>query len=324
MKRRMAAVLLISLVALLSGCARGGEHGGSGVPEAVLEIVWEMAGPVDDAFYYFVAFDADADQGADFPVPVAAGPYWGNGWGTGSMTHYLQYHGGQYELYRADLNVVLRGATGGFEGVTDNITGGDAGVYTITVTSVTAGNPDTAEVEVQFETASTGQITTSTATLPANSSVPAEQSPIPGVGFTTGNLNVGDYALVALEMAATGTLIGTPYDYRRPQGGRTLQITIDLSNLGENLTNLSINFITTTDLIFHPTVTDPNENVYDGLGPLGNDAIRRFNPQEFTTINNSMAFIREQADDSTLVGPATGEEKDSVDIVDWWITARRL
>lgn len=324
MRRQMAAILLISLAVVLGGCARGGEEGESPVPAAVLGIIWEMAGPVNDAFYYFVAFDADTDLGADFPVPVAAGPWWGNGWGTGSITHFLQYHQGQYELYRADLNIVVRETTGGFETVTGDVTGGDAGVYTITVTSVTSGTPDTAEVEVQFQVASTGQITTSTATLLANSSVPAGQSPIAGVGFTTGDLTVGDYAVIALEIAATGTPMGPPYDYVVPSGGRTLRATIDLSKLGQNLTNLSINFITTTDLIFQPTVTDPNENVYDGLGPLGNDAIRRFNPQEFIAISNATAFIKEEADDTTLVGPATQEEKDSVDIVNWQIIPRRL
>ncbi len=326
MSGRIGAIVLICLVIVLSGCARGGENGGSVVPEVVLKIIWQMAGPVNDDFYYFVAFDADTDQGADFPVPVAAGPYWGNGWGTGSMTHFLEYHQGHYELYEVDLNIVLREATGGFQQVTGDVTGGDAGVYTVTVTSVTPGTPDVADVQIEFEAASTGQVTTTAGTLPANSTIPPEQSPIPGIGFVTGDLSVGDYAVIALEMADTATSLGPPYEYVLPWGTQTLQATIDLSELGQNLNNLSINFITTTELIFDPNVVDPDENVYDGLGTLGNDAITLFDPYEFITIRNSDASssYKEGPDDSTLIGPATDEDQDSVDIIDWQVIPQRL
>ncbi len=325
MTKRDLLLIIVSAAVALTGCARGGEDGGSMVPVAVLQIVWQMDGPINDSFYYFVAFDADQDQeGADFPVPVVAGPWWGNGWGTGSITHFLQYHAGSYELYRADLNIVLREATGGFQQVTGDVTGGDAGLYRVTVTSVTPGSPDIAEVQVQFEPAFTGQITSSTGTLPANSSVAPSQSPIPGIGFVTGNFSVGDQAVIALEIGATATLLGPPYEYVLPQGGSTLQATVDLSRLGQNLTNVSINFITTTELIFDPQVVNPNENVYDGLGTLGNDAIRVFNPQDFVAISNSTAFIPEEADDTTLTGPATQQEQAAVDIVDWQIVPRRL
>ncbi|MCK4325083.1 MAG: hypothetical protein KAW89_11165, partial [Armatimonadetes bacterium] len=80
MKCRMLLITgLLAVASVLGGCARG--SGPGVIPEIVIEIVWEMAGAVDDASYYYVAFDADDDEGADFPVPVAAGPYWGNGWG---------------------------------------------------------------------------------------------------------------------------------------------------------------------------------------------------------------------------------------------------
>ena len=324
MSRQCGVVLLVCLVMALGGCARGGEDGDSVVPAAVLEVIWQMAGPVNDAFHYFVAFDADLDQGVDFPVPVAAGPYWGNGWGSGSITHFLEYHNGAYLLYETDLNIVLREATGGFQQVTGDVTGGDAGVYTVTVTAITPGSPSIAEVKVQFQAAGTGQITTSTGTLPANSTVPPEQSPLAGVGFVTGDLAVADRAVIALEMAPTARELGPPYAYVPPQGGRTLRATVAFSDLGQSLSNLSINFITTIDLIFDPTVTDPNENVYDGLGPWGNDAIRRFDPQEFISISNSTAFIKEEANDMTLIGPATQAERDALDIVDWQVVPRRL
>ena len=417
MKCRMFAITgFLAIAVVIAGCARG--SGPGVVPEVVLEIVWEMAGPVDDSSYYYVAFDTDDDKGADFPVPVAAGPYWGNGWGTGSITHFLEYHAGTYLLYRADLNVVPRQLSGGFLGVVGDVTGGDAGEYTITVSAITlgavtltgagaisavtngsdqnagtlelttdaAGNtvagsvsftpaatggrqlnaaeqaqidmlnagvplqsdsldelglaltvspgtagtqvieiaPAVAEVAVAFESASTGQVTNGTATVTANSSQSTANPPIAGVDFVTGDLTIGDQARVGLEVAATATLIGPPYEYVLPDGSNTLQATVDLSSLGTNVNNLSINFITTTELIFDPNITDPDEHTYDGLGPLGNDAIRVFDPNEFLPISNDDAFIQEQAGDSTLVGPATEQQRAAVDIVDWWITPRRL
>jgi len=416
-KCRMFAITgFLAIAVVIAGCARG--SGPGVVPEVVLEIVWEMAGPVDDSSYYYVAFDTDDDKGADFPVPVAAGPYWGNGWGTGSITHFLEYHAGTYLLYRADLNVVPRQLSGGFLGVVGDVTGGDAGEYTIMVSSITlgavtltgagaisavtngsdqnagtlelttdaAGNtvagsvsftpaatggrqlnaaeqaqidmlnagvplqsdsldelglaltvspgtagtqvieiaPAVAEVAVAFESASTGQVTNGTATVTANSSQSTANPPIAGVDFVTGDLTIGDQARVGLEVAATATLIGPPYEYVLPDGSNTLQATVDLSSLGTNVNNLSINFITTTELIFDPNITDPDEHTYDGLGPLGNDAIRVFDPNEFLPISNDDAFIQEQAGDSTLVGPATEQQRAAVDIVDWWITPRRL
>jgi len=407
---------LLAAASVLGGCARG--SGPGVIPEIVIEIVWEMAGAVDDSSYYYVAFDADDDEGADFPVPVAAGPYWGNGWGTGSITHFLEYHAGTYLLYRADLNVVLRQLSGGFLGVVGDVTGGDAGEYTITVSSITLGavtltstgavsavtndsdqnagmleletdaagntvagsvsftpaadggrtldaaeqaqintlnggvslqsdsldelglnltvSPGTAgtqvidvdtavaDVDVSFESASTGQVTTDTATVTANSSQSTADPPIAGVDFVTGDLTIGDQAQVGLEVAATATLIGPPFEYVLPNASDTLRATVDLANLGTNVNNLSINFITTTELIFDPNITDPDEHTYDGLGPLGNDAIRLFDPNEFLPISNDDAFIKEQAGDSTLVGPTTQQQRDAVDITDWRITPHRL
>ncbi len=420
-RRSLLVALLIAALAGLSGCARGGEGGISPVPEAVLEIVWQMAGPVNDDFYYYVAFDTDQDEGADFPVPVASGPYWGNGWGTGSITHFLEYHAGQYQLYAADLNVVIRDLSAGFLDVSGTVSGGDAGEYTVTVTAVNLGavmltgtgaidgvtndsdqnagtlelqtnangavvpgsvvftpavdggrgldaaeqaqldalnggallavdsldrlgltltlatGPDlsgsqtieigaaTADVDVAFESASTGEVSADTATLTANSTQATADPPIPGAIFSTGDLVVGDQAVVGLEVVtATGTSLGPPYMFVPPNGTDTLRATIDLANLGLNLTNISINFITTTDLIFDPTVTNPDQHTYDGLGPLGNDALRIFDPTEFMPINNDGAFVRELEGDSTLLGPASPEEQAAVDIVDWQITPRLL
>jgi len=414
--RILLIVGVLAAALALGGCARG--SGPGVIPEVVIEIVWQMDGPVDDSSYYYVAFDADDDEGADYPVPVAAGPWWGNGWGTGSITHFLEYHAGAYQLYRADLNVVPRQLSGGFLGVLGDVTGGDAGEYTITVSAITLGaitltgtgavsavtndsdqnagtvelatdaagntvagsvsftpaadggrpldaaeqaqintlnagtllqsdsldelgltltvSPGTAgtqaidvdiavaDVDVSFESASTGQVTHATATVTANSSQSTADPPIAGVDFVTGDLTIGDQAQVGLEVAAAATAIGPPYEYVLPNGSNTLRATVDLANLGTNVNNLSINFITTTELIFDPNIIDPREHTYDGLGPWGNDAIRTFNPNEFFPISNDDASIREESDDSTLVGPATEQQQAAVDIVDWQITPHRL
>ncbi len=414
--RILLMVSALTVASVLGGCARG--SGPGVIPEVVLEIVWEMAGPVNDSFYYYVAFDADDDEGADFPVPVAAGPYWGNGWGTGSITHFLEYHAGAYQLYRADLNVVPRLFSGGFLDVLGDVTGGDAGEYTITVSAITLGAvtltgtgaisavtndsdqnagmleletdaagstvagsvsftpaadggrpldaaeqaqintlnggvplqsdsldelgltltvsagtagtqvieiaPAVADVDVAFKSASTGQVTTDTATVTANSSQSTADPPIAGVDFVTGDVTIGAQAQVGLEVATTGTPIGPPFEYVLPNGSNTLRATVDLANLGVNVNSLDINFITTTELIFDPNITDPNEHTYDGLGPWGNDAIRTFNPNEFFPISNDDAFPPEESDDSTLVGPATEQQRAAVDIVDWQITPHRL
>ena len=82
--------------------------------------------------------------------------------------------------------------------------------------------------------------------------------------------------------------------------------------------------LTTTELIFDPQITLPNENVYDGLGHLGNRYVT-ISLNEFDTIDNDDGlFEREEAGDNTLEGPATQVEKDAVDIVDWSVTVRQL
>ncbi len=419
-RRPRLKVFLLALAAVLGGCARGGEDVPSPVPAAVLEIVWRMDVAVNDAFHYYVAFDTDKDQGADFPVPVASGPYWGNGWGTGSITHFLEYHVGQYQLYRTDLDVEIRDKSGGFVDVLADLAGGETGEYTVTVSALTLGGvtltgagaiaavandadqnagtlalatnsdgtvvpgsvvftpagdggraldaaeqaqidalnagglldpgsldelgltltlaagpdlsgsqslavaPAVAEVDVAFESASTGQISSSTATVTANSSQSTADPPIADVDFVTADLAVDDRMVIGVVVTETATLIGPPYEYVLPLDSNTLRATIDLADLGHNLTNISINFITTTELIFDPTIVNPDDNTYDGLGRLGNDAIRLFDPSEFLPISNDTAFIREEAGDSTLLGPATQYEQAAVDIVDWQITPRRL
>jgi len=134
-----AAATLAAFTAVLTvtgGCARG--TGASPVPSVVADIVLTFAGPVNDAFYYFIAIDADDDIN-DGPVPVAAGPYWGNGWGAGSFTHFVQYNQGVYQVFREVLSAELRSAGGGILAVSGTPQWTDTGTITLTVGPLTFG-----------------------------------------------------------------------------------------------------------------------------------------------------------------------------------------
>ena len=60
MKQRtiLLALALVSLAgaAFVGGCARG-EPTGATTPQAVMDIMVQFAGPVDDSAYYFVAIE---------------------------------------------------------------------------------------------------------------------------------------------------------------------------------------------------------------------------------------------------------------------------
>lgn len=410
-------LIALSVPLLLTGCARGGD-GTSVVPEKVLDFVVRFAGNVQDNFYYFIAIDADGDDGLDGPLPVAAGPQWYNGWGTGSFTHYVEYHQGRYELYRAELDPVLQTAAGGIISATGTPLSNDAGSAELTVLSINygaasvtgagmisaAGNvgfqsagtiqlqtdasgdvvaatvvytpaasgsrdltlaeqtqidtlngggqpltanslqalginltvgaaaagtqtitiaPTDANINVVF-TPESGPITTTAATLNANSSTATATPPIPGVQIAAADFVLAQTATIELQTSELATLIGPPYEYTDPAGGSTLRFTIDADQLGTNVSNVSINVISTTELIFDPNITLPNQNVYDGLGHLGNSYITLSLNEYRTTTNSEGLFEREEAGDNTLEGPATQLEKNAVDIVDWTITLRQL
>lgn len=134
--RAAGALAAVACLLILAGCARG--TGTSPVPDVVAEFVLTFAGPVNDAYYYFIAIDADDDVN-DGPVPVAAGPYWGNGWGAGSFTHYVQYNQGVYQLFREVLAAELRTPGGGITAVSGTPQWTDTGTVTLTIGSLTLG-----------------------------------------------------------------------------------------------------------------------------------------------------------------------------------------
>ena len=318
---RACCVLLPLAAFVLAGCANVGSLIGPTTPNAVVDFSFTMAGPVDPNSYYFLALDTIDDNGATFPIPVAAGPYWGNGWGTGTITHFLEYHMGQYDLYRSQLNTSLTTRTGGFTGISGAAAGSSAGVYVLTVESVDGGG--IATVRSVFTLHATGQTTTVVDTLPPNASTVSPL--VPGLTLITGTLAVGDTATIAVELSPSAVLVTPDYfPTVPPGGGNTLSGSFDLAALGTNLTNLGFNFITTTQLIFDPSLTNPRDHCYDGLGPLGNDAIRRFDPRQFLSLTNAGSLIPEAAGDSTLQGPTTPAQRNSVDIVNWSLAVRRL
>ena len=309
------------LLVLVAGCANQGSLVGPGTPSAVVDVAFTMAGPIDNTSWYYVAFDTVNDNGATFPVPVGGGPYWGNGWGTGTITHYLEYHMGQYNLFRTQLNTALSGNTGGFTGIAGTVTGSTAGQFKLTVLSV-AGT--TATVQSVFTPARIGRTITLTGPVESNSS--AITTVVPGLTLVTGTLAVGDAATLDVELSPNAVLITPAYfTYTAPNGGTQLQASFDLGALGTNLTNVSFNFITTTQKIFDPSQLTPAGWAYDGLGPIGNDAVVRNDPRQFLTFLNSQSFTPESSGDvqgsPTTITPT---QRNAIDIVDWALTVRRL
>jgi len=414
-----AAMLAAGTALLLAGCASGGD-GGSTAPEVVIDFTVRMAAPINESFYYFVPIDTDGDFGVDGPVPVAAGPFWQNGWGTGSFSHYVQYHLGQYTVFRVSLAASLTQAGGGIVAVGSTPQGNEAGTHALTVettgfapgeititgsgvittvtntglqsagdlriqtdaqgrtvaggvsftpasvggralttseqavlTALDAGGvalqsgslsalgislnlgapaagtqvltvgPTTAQLTDRFAAVTVGT-TTQNLVVTANSVQTVGAAPGQVLTLTTRDLIAGESATVEVTLSPVAVSVGPPFDFTRPQGSDTLRFTVDLATLGTGIPDLSVNCITTNELIFDPSITDPNQHSYDGLGALGNRYVT-FRTAQFQTItNDSGLFEREGAGDSTLIGPTTQAQRDALDIVYWSITIRRL
>jgi hypothetical protein len=92
--------LLLPLASFLlivsSGCART-PAGITGLPPRELILTMTVAGVISPGDFYFLALDFSGDP-SQGPLP-AVGPPWGNGWGTGSITHYVRIFSNQAEVY---------------------------------------------------------------------------------------------------------------------------------------------------------------------------------------------------------------------------------
>jgi hypothetical protein len=381
----------------------------------LLDFTIRFAGHVDDGSYYFIALDADGDFGADGPVPVAAGPYWENGWGTGSFTHYVEYHQGRYELYRPRRQLILRHAGGGIVDASGAPLASDTGLHTIRVTQISLGatsvsgagmvtgvnnlsdqngsffdletdatgkivsiafrrnqlagrsltpaeqatlnaltgtaltadslapfglhlvlgapaaatqtlriEPANGLAEDKFRATGSGAVTTTVISLQANATLAGIFSPLPGGIIVTRELVVNDEAILAAQMSTDVALLGPVYASTPPAGGNELQFTLEIAALAATAPrDLSVNFITTTDLLFDPLITNPDQHCYDGLGVTG-DEYATFRLDQDRTIQNSDQLEPEGSGDFTLAGSVTPDQKAAVDIIDWTVRVRNV
>jgi hypothetical protein len=144
---------IIGIISVLgAGCAwfpLEGNGNGDSFPERVIIVSVEMAKAIEDEYYYYIALDLDDDR-TDGPLPVFRGPFWGNGWGAGSMTHYIEYHAGAYRVYAPRLVATLlapstdipgtgQAPPSGITGAAGSPTDPVAGTHELTVGTITHG-----------------------------------------------------------------------------------------------------------------------------------------------------------------------------------------
>lgn len=95
--RLFRCIAVIAAVVLVAGCARF-PAGSTSNTIKEMSFHLEFNGPINDNYYYYVPIDTTGSgQG---PVPVFPGLTVGEGWVTGSATHYVQYHQRQYTVFR--------------------------------------------------------------------------------------------------------------------------------------------------------------------------------------------------------------------------------
>src|SRR5947208_4541191 len=92
-RRGLAAFLFLAV----AGCAQT-PAGVTGPPPRQLLLTETVAGVIAPEDFYYMAMDFSGDP-AKGPVPVIGSP-WGNGWGAGSITHYVLIHGNQAQVFR--------------------------------------------------------------------------------------------------------------------------------------------------------------------------------------------------------------------------------
>jgi hypothetical protein len=89
--------LLVGLAA--TGCARyPTEIIGQQYNLLIMDLT--VSGDINPNYYYYWAIDTTA--GDEGPLPVIQGPFFGNGWGTGSITHYVEFTNNQFRVFRFD------------------------------------------------------------------------------------------------------------------------------------------------------------------------------------------------------------------------------
>lgn len=100
-QKMVGLLITMMLAAAIYGCARYPEMA---KPAGInrLTVKFEVAGEIKAEVYYFIAFDDDEDP-LDGPLPAVVRPF-GNGWGTGSFTRFIEIHLGRATLYEVNPN----------------------------------------------------------------------------------------------------------------------------------------------------------------------------------------------------------------------------
>lgn len=190
-----AFVLLLFL-----GCARFPAEPVSNPAPRQLIVTLRFAAPVDDRYYYLVALDTNQDP-SDGPVPVIQGPYWGNGWGTGPITRFVEYYSGQFGVYQPFVLLTLTSTQGSITGLQGSPTQPVAGTHTLTVEGVILG---TAPISGD------GNILTVTNLSDQNAGVLTITTDLSGTtvpgGVSFAPASVGGRALTATEQQALDAL----------------------------------------------------------------------------------------------------------------------
>jgi hypothetical protein len=107
------ALLLFGLALLAAqGCARVPDEVTGDQVRRRLTVSFSVAGQVNPQYFYFIAIDADGNPSSG-PVPVVTAPF-GNGWVTGSVTHYVEFHLGVFGVFRfvPDTNLLVADSLG--------------------------------------------------------------------------------------------------------------------------------------------------------------------------------------------------------------------
>jgi hypothetical protein len=91
------SLFFLGLLPLTTGCAHT-PGGTATIPQRELILTMTVAGIIAPDDFYYLALDFSGDP-AKGPLPVVGSP-WGNGWGTGSITHYVSIHGNQAQVFR--------------------------------------------------------------------------------------------------------------------------------------------------------------------------------------------------------------------------------
>lgn len=111
MRRLVFFGLVLPFILLAAGCAKSPENAAAITGKRLL-ITMSVAGEINPNYHYFVAFDTSGTP-TPGPLPVVGSP-WGNGWGTGNISNYIQFDAlqpqGGYSVFRIEPNTNLLGS----------------------------------------------------------------------------------------------------------------------------------------------------------------------------------------------------------------------